>query len=504
MRRPAALLALACAAAAAAAPAGPARAANPCVHPAVSSATTPASASAPVNDPFFARQWGLAQIHAPAAWAKGARGAGVAVAVIDSGLDRTHPEFAGKVLPGGGDFVGSADGGCPGPEDEEGHGTHVTGIIAAVTGNGTGGAGVAPDAVVLPQRIANVDGVYQDEDLVEGLNAAVAAGVRVINLSVGAGTSQTLAGSQLAPAVEQAVTRAVEAGIVVVAAAGNLSQPLCNYPSQIRGVICVAATDRDERPSFYSNLPNDPDGTAVDGTTPVRAPGGAATPSTTSCSDEVAADPVDILSTVLPGSPSDFCPGLRGYETLAGTSMAAPHVAGVAAILVGAGLDAGAVRACLRTTSRQPTGARGGFTPAYGYGIVDAEAALATCAPDFKPAPVVAAPAPGPAPASPPAAAPGTGPGARPDLPAFAAVRRVRHDRRGLTVTLTCRSNAACAGVLSVRAGRRVLALAPVAVVAGRTMGIRLRWRTKAPKTNRLQARLEGAGRSVTATLRLR
>ena len=485
----------------AAAGAAPAAAADPCVHPRPTS-TSGAPGGLPVDDPFFGRQWGLEQIRVPAVWAKGARGAGVTVAVVDSGIARSHPEFAGKVLPGGGDFVGSADGGCPGPEDENGHGTHVSGILAAVTGNATGGAGVAPDAVIVAERVADVEGVYQDADLVEGVDAAVRSGARVINLSVGAGTSQTLAGPQLAPAVEASVARAVAAGVVVVAAAGNLSQPLCTYPASVRGVICVAATDRNEQPSFFSNLPSDPDETAVDGTTPVRAPGGAGT--NLECGDETAEAPVDVLSATMAGSPLDRCEGLRGYETAAGTSMAAPHVAGVAAILVGAGLDAAAVRACLRSTSRQPTGQRGMFTPAYGYGIVDADAALAECAPDFKPAPVPPGGA-GPAqpPATPPPAASGDAPAVA-ALPSFVRRRRVRRDRRTFTVTLACRSTSACSGRLALRDGRRVVALAPVAIPAGRVLAVRVPRRGAASRGRSLRARLDGAGgRSAAAVLRV-
>jgi serine protease len=485
------------------APAGRA-AEDPCRHPSPS-ATAPIPGGLPFDDPFISRQWGLEQVHVPAVWARGARGAGVMIAVIDSGLDRSHPEFAGKIVPGGGDFVGASDGGCPGPEDENGHGTHVSGILGAIAGNGTGGAGVAPDSVIVPQRVADVDGVYQDADLVEGLDAAVRSGARVINLSMGSGTSQTLAGPQLAPAVEAAMDKAVAAGIVVVAAAGNLSQPICAYPASVRGVVCVAATDRDERPSFFSNQPTDPDGTAVDGTTPVRAPGGAAT--SLECGDETAEEPVDILSTTMPGSPMDLCTDLRGYESAAGTSMATPFVAGIAAILVSAGLDATAVRACLRATSRQPTGQRGVFTPAYGYGIVDAEQALKECVPDFKAPPPAAAPppAPGAPPASGTPTAPAPGAAASvPALPSFARPFMARRWRRGVTVVLTCRSASACAGELSLRAGRRLAARVPVALPAGRTLAVRVRWRGKAPRVRALRARLAGAAGSTSASLRVR
>jgi hypothetical protein len=262
-------------------------------------------------------------------------------------------------------------------------------------------------------------------------------------------------------------------------------------------VICVAATDRDEHPSFYSNLPVDPDGTAVDGTTPLRAPGGAATNVSSPCDDEIADTPVDVLSTTMPGSPLDACPGLRGYEAAAGTSSAAPHVAGVAALLLSAGLDAKAVRRCLRATSRDPaTGTRGTYSPAFGYGIVDAEAALSTCAPGFV-APEVVRPAPQPPPAPPASQAP-----ERAELPSFARHPLVKRDRRGLSLAIGCPSSAACAAVLTVRAGRVVVARSNVGIPGGRTVTVRVRWIRRAPRARTLRATLGNADASTRTVLR--
>ena len=131
---------------------------------------TPGAGAA--NDPLFARQWGLRQIKAPGAWSRGARGKGVTIAIVDSGVDLGHPDLAAKVRPGI-DLVKKVEGlsgpGCPGPQDENGHGTHVAGIAAAITNNRAGGAGTAPGARIRPVRVLDSDGA--------GLEPAVNAGI---------------------------------------------------------------------------------------------------------------------------------------------------------------------------------------------------------------------------------------------------------------------------------------------------------------------------------------
>src|SRR5215212_1165890 len=129
-------------------------AAATCEHPASAYATGGPSGAAggPVNDPFFGEQWGLPLIKAPEAWAQGARGNGAVVAVVDTGVDTSHPDLKANLVAGE-DFNPQAKQGCPGPQDEEGHGTHVSGIVAAVTDNGIGVAGTAPDAKVMPVRV---------------------------------------------------------------------------------------------------------------------------------------------------------------------------------------------------------------------------------------------------------------------------------------------------------------------------------------------------------------
>jgi thermitase len=312
------------------------------------------------NDPLFARQWGLDQVHAPAAWARGAKGAGVTIAVVDTGVDLKHPDLAAHLVSGTDLQAGKTD--CPpGPQDENGHGTHVAGIAAAVTNNGIGVAGTAPDARIMPVRVLDADGAGDSDVVIKGIRYAADHGAKVINLSLGeidvVGQVQALNQD-----VEDAVNYAWSRGALVVAAAGNETFPLCSYPSAAQRAVCVGATDRRGLPSYYSNFPINPHGTGSIG---VRAPGGVGS---VFCEDDE-----DIWSTMWPGSDFDSCGSIRGYETLAGTSMATPFVSGVVALLFGQGLTNQQVVDRLRTTSSN----HGGYDAIYGYGIVDAGAATA-------------------------------------------------------------------------------------------------------------------------------
>ena len=251
-----------------------------------------APGSGPVNDPLFAQQWALDQVNAPEAWARGARGAGTTVAVLDTGVDLGHPDLSSKIVAGY-DFV-DGDAACPaGPQDENGHGTHVAGISAAVTNNGIGVAGVAPDAQIMPVRVLDEEGSGSIDDIAAGIRFAADNGAQVINLSLG----ELPVVGQLEPInedIEAAVTHAWEQGSLVVAAAGNETFPLCSYPSFAEHAVCVAATDSRGLPSYYSNFPN------KENMLGFRAPGGVGS---VFCEHDE-----DIWSTVWPGSSSD-CQG---------------------------------------------------------------------------------------------------------------------------------------------------------------------------------------------------
>ena len=306
------------------------------------------------NDPLFAKQWGLDQIDAPEAWARGAKGAGTMIAVVDTGVDLNHPDLQAKLVQGTDIVAGKRD--CPpGPQDENGHGTHVAGIAAAVTNNGIGVAGTAPEAKIMPVRVLDEDGSGSSDDIVAGIRYAADHGADVINLSLG----ELPVVGQLEPLnqdVEAAIDHAWNSGALVVAAAGNESFPLCEYPAFAHRAVCVGATDSRGLPTYYSNFPNNQEMVGV------RAPGGVGS---VFCGDDD-----DIWSTIWPGS--DFaCSGISGYETLAGTSMATPFVSGVAAMLFGQGLTNQQIVDRLETTSSN----HGSYDPVYGWGIVNADAA---------------------------------------------------------------------------------------------------------------------------------
>ncbi|GAA3160817.1 hypothetical protein GCM10010451_05970 [Streptomyces virens] len=330
--------------------------------------TSAGLAHAGTDDPLRGDQWGLDQVHAEQAWAT-STGAGAVVAVVDTGVDLTHPDLKGNLVAGA-TFTGCGQQAQPcgngdfrGPDGQNNgdeHGTHVAGIVAAVADNGTGVAGVAPNADIMPVKVLE-EGSGTFEDIAAGIRWAADHGADVINMSLGglAGT-QALTLTGLESSVTEAIAYANAKGTAVIAAAGNSATPFCSTPAWEPGAICVASTDRNELKSWFSELPNKPDLKAV------AAPGGAAL---TSCKD-------DIVSTVPAGTGSASC-GQKDYDYYAGTSMATPHVAGVAALLFAQGRTLADVEAALLDTARQPgTGLTGVYSPVHGWGIADATAAV--------------------------------------------------------------------------------------------------------------------------------
>ena len=284
-------------------------------------------------------EYGVNQINAEAIWGgapnattliAGQGGAGIKVAVIDTGIDCGHQDLAGGCVYGA-NFVNSSQ-----AFDDNGHGTHVGGIIAARQ-NGIGVIGVAPEATVYAVKVMDSTGSGSWSAVAMGIDWAVKNGMHVINMSLGAAV-----GSQ---AAADAIAKAEAAGVLIVASAGNSG--CCNtvgYPGAYDGVLAVAAVDSNEvRASFSSTGPQ------VD----VAAPG------------------VAIRSTVPTGSCSLCDPS--GFMWLSGTSMAAPHVAGLGALLRSRGWSA-MEAASLMTTTAVDLGAPG-FDSEYGYGRVDALAA---------------------------------------------------------------------------------------------------------------------------------
>jgi subtilisin family serine protease len=389
-------------------------------------AASPAAAA----DPLRSRQWNLDRIEAD-----GARpvttGEGATVAVIDTGAAFGHPDLQGRLVAGH-DFVDGDDV----PADGEGHGTHVAGIVAANAGNGIGIEGVAPGARVLVVRVLDDEGTGTIGHVAAGIDWAAAHGADVINLSLGPDGLIGGGGGEF----DAAIDRALDRGVVVVAAAGNglagqgLALPFCDQPSGRGRLLCVGATDRNDGRAFYSNFGQ---GLAI------SAPGGAA----------VGPEADDVLSTV----PSAQGP-LGPYAYAAGTSQATPHVAGVAALLVSLGVRGQAAAQRILQTARDVGPA--GPDPIYGAGVVDARAAVAGLS-------------------RPGATRAGTeaGSAGRPGAAARVSVARIQRIRTVLRRGIRVRCTAAGAGRCRVRANaaRRRVAAGARAVAVGRPVTVAAR-----------------------------
>jgi subtilisin family serine protease len=278
------------------------------------------------NDGCAARLWGLARIAAPQAW-RVTRGAAVRVAVVDTGTDFRHPDLRRRLVAvRGSDLARNTAYRCPWERrggkrsrmvaaDDNGHGTHVAGIVVARAGNGIGVAGVAPNARVLPVKVLDKKGSGTDATVARGVCFAVARKARVINLSLGEDPLEQLLVEGSGRKTAQAIEFAYKRGVAVVVAGGNSSFPLCGFRSVREQALCVGAVERNDLKAAYSNFG---DATAV------MAPGGSGG---VQCRDDG-----DIWSTIWPSSPDDC--SRHGYQPLAGTSMAAPHVAGTAALVI--------------------------------------------------------------------------------------------------------------------------------------------------------------------------
>jgi subtilisin family serine protease len=310
------------------------------------------------NDAHWSRQWNMQIIQAPPGWDLSTGSGDVVVAIVDTGVDLTHPDLRDRIVAGYDLVEDDAT-----PQDEYGHGTHVAGIAAAVGNNGEGVAGVTWGSRIMPVRVLGAEGSGSTFNIAAGMAWAADHGARVMNLSLGSPFPAMLAAHGIpgGDALRAAVDYAYGHGVLVVAAAGNEYQEgdPPSYPAAYAHVLAVAATNDQDRHAYYSNA-----GSYVD----VAAPGGE-----TSQAD----DPHGVFSTL----PNEEVALTRegyptGYGALQGTSMAAPHVAGLAALVwsVNPGLTNDQVQAIIESAADDL--GRPGWDGCFGVGRINVNRAL--------------------------------------------------------------------------------------------------------------------------------
>jgi thermitase len=292
-----------------------------------------------LNDPLLHRQWALDTLGVKRIWRKETGTTyPVTVAVVDTGVDLSHPDLIGRLLPGY-DYVNNDES----PQDDHGHGTHVAGVIAANPDNRTGIAGMSWGAKVMPLKACDEEGACSDFAVLASIVHAVTEGVRVVNLSLGGPSPACPRPLELA--AQFAETR----GSLLVAAAGNSAaqgNPI-SYPAACDGFVTVGATDPLDRWAGFSGY-----GEHVD----VSAPG------------------VQILSTLPPDRSDKATPG---YGLLDGTSMAAPHVSGLAALLFSSRPESSPAEVLQRMKETAVDLGKKGWDRFYGHGRIDVRRAVA-------------------------------------------------------------------------------------------------------------------------------
>ena len=302
------------------------------------------------NDPLWSKQWSFRMVNAAEAWGT-ADGAGVVVAVIDTGVAfENHKRFkqvedlAGTRFVAGYDFVKDTDH----PNDDHGHGTHVAGTIAQTTNNGLGVAGIAPKAAIMPLKVLSRAGSGTAADIADAIRFAADEGAHVINMSLGGGMRSFV--------MQGAVKYAREKGVVVVCAAGNGGRRKVEFPAAYPGAFAVSSVGPTRKLAYYSSY-----GKQV----AISAPGG---------DKQLGGDAGGVLqNTIVP----ERVDATSLYMAFQGTSMATPHVAGAAALVISAGVtDPSDVESILKTSAQDAGPA--GWDERFGAGILDAAAAVRT------------------------------------------------------------------------------------------------------------------------------
>lgn len=316
------------------------------------------------NDPMYPLQWHFEAINVPEAWMH-TRGRGATVAVIDTGVAykdlkwknidaKAVPDLAGVEFVHGETFIANA---LPEGLDDHAHGTHVTGTVAQATDNGVGVAGVAHHAKIMPLKVLAGDGRGSVAGIANAIRYAADHDADVINMSLGG----PLPSRVMAKAVEYATKK----GVTVVCAAGNEKRSKVSYPAAYEGSVAVAATDWEGKRTFYSNW-----GKQLD----VSAPGGD-----TRSDKNGDGQPDGVLQNTI----AIQDPSRSDYMWFQGTSMASPHAAGVAALIVAQGVtNPSEVERVMKATARHPNSKT--WDDQYGAGIIDAEAAAIAARSDYR------------------------------------------------------------------------------------------------------------------------
>lgn len=280
------------------------------------------------TDPLYSQQWGLTKIEVQKAWDLGFTGNGIIVAVVDTGVDLNHPDLKDNILSGYNAITGVT--GSTTTQDNNGHGTHVSGIIAAEA-NGVGIVGVAYQAKILPVKALTREGDGTDDCIADGIVWAADHGAKIINLSLGSDSEGDI--------LREAIQYASNKGCLIVAAGGNQEDNLTTiaYPAADPLVLAVTATDSKDQIASFS------------------LPGPQAA---------LAAPGVNITS--------DYWQNASGYAALDGTSMASPFVAGVAALVWNAHPDLSVQQVRIALENSALDLGSSGRDNSYGYGRVDA------------------------------------------------------------------------------------------------------------------------------------
>ncbi len=295
------------------------------------------------NDPMYKEQWNLKAIEVEKAWQK-TKGKGITVAVIDTGVSKVD-DLKNTNFVKGYDFVNDRED----ASDDNGHGTHVAGTIAQSTNNNFGVAGIAYEASIMPIKVLAASGGGTISDIAEAIIFAADNGANVINMSLGGGGESKL--------MQEAIDYAYKKGVVIVAAAGNSNRNAAFYPARYPKVIAVSATGSTGEKAPYSNY-----GAGID----VAAPGGAIARGKNGEKGDTSGG--ILQNTIDPRTKQSV------FSAFQGTSMAAPHVSGVVALIEASGVkDPEKVLQVLKQSSRKVTDDTLNY---YGAGHLNAAAAV--------------------------------------------------------------------------------------------------------------------------------